>query len=112
MLLKEMFSAIGAPREEDEDINWMEDLKFFIDNDSDILSRTMFPAIKKHQKYGAHPDAYKIYIKPLENCKEAYISKFDIESPEEKFPKSSLIELAKRIAEEQGQHIQDGDYEN
>jgi hypothetical protein len=112
MLLKEMFSAIGAPREEENDVNWVEDLKFFIDNDSDILSRQLFPAIKKHKEYGSHPDAYKLYIKPIQQCKEQYVTKFEIETPEEKFPKGSLIELAKRFAEEQDQFISSGDYEN
>jgi hypothetical protein len=32
MLLKEMFSAIGAPKDEQADIDWLDDLKFFIDN--------------------------------------------------------------------------------
>ena len=37
MLLKEMFSAIGAPTSEQEDVDWTNDLKFFIDNDDAVL---------------------------------------------------------------------------
>ncbi len=40
MLLKEMFSAIGAPKETDQqDIDWLDDLKFFIDNDDTMLNQ-------------------------------------------------------------------------
>ena len=50
MRLNELFSPIGAP-EENQDINWLEDLKFFMDNDNEVTSNVMFPAIKKHKKY-------------------------------------------------------------
>jgi hypothetical protein len=36
---------------------------------------------------------------------------FEIDAPEEKFPKEKLIELAKRCAEEQEKYISKGDYE-
>ena len=36
---------------------------------------------------------------------------FEVETPEEKFPKEKLIELAKRCAEEQEKYISKGDYE-
>ena len=39
MLLREMFSPIGAPKEQESDIDWIGDLKFFIDNDTDVLSK-------------------------------------------------------------------------
>jgi hypothetical protein len=110
MKIFEVFSAIGAPREEENDVNWKDDLKFFIDNDNDVLSNVMFPAIKKHQHVGDHPDAYKIYIKPLQKCSAMYMSTFDV--PEDKITKGDLIELARRIAEEQNVYIKNGDYEN
>ena len=69
MRLNELFSPIGAP-EENQDINWLEDLKFFMNNDNDVTSNVMFPAIKKHKKYAGHPDAYKIYIKPIQYLQE------------------------------------------
>jgi len=111
MLLREMFSAIGAPKEDlEQEIDWIGDLKFFIDNDNDMLNSNFFPAVKKHEKYIGHPQAYKIYMKPIERCLESYCNKFEIEEPESKFPKESLIELAKTIASEQEKFISQGDY--
>ena len=49
---------------------------------------------------------------PLKKCLEQYCNQYEIESPEEKFPKDKLIELAKQIAEEQGRHLENDDYEN
>lgn len=111
MLLREMFSPIGAPKQDQEEVDWIDDLKFFIDNDDAMLSQYFFPAVKKHQGYKGHPEAYKIYIRPIESCLEHYCNKFEIEDREEKFPKEKLIELAKRCASEQEQHIEKGDYE-
>ena len=109
MLLKEMFSAIGAPKP-DEEIDWIGDLKYFIDNDTDTLSNHFFPAIKRHQQYKGHPDAYKLYLKPLEGVCETYCKKFEVDNKEDKFPKDKLIELAKHFADEQEKHIERGDY--
>lgn len=110
MLLREMFSPIGAPKEDQQDINWLEDLKFFIDNDDQMLNQYFFPAVDKHKKYQGHPEAYKLYIRPIEGCLEHYCQKFEIEDRSEKFPKESLIELAKTIAQEQDKIIERGDY--
>lgn len=111
MLLKEMFSAIGAPKDQEAEIDWLDDLKFFIDNDTDILSQHFFPAVKRHREHQGNPNAFKIYIRPLEACKEAYCERFEIDKPEEKFPKEKIIELAKRCAEEQDKIIERGDYD-
>jgi hypothetical protein len=111
MLLREMFSAIGAPTSEQEDVDWTNDLKFFIDNDDAVLKNYFFPAVNRHKEHRGNPNAYKIYIRPLESCKEAYCEKFEIESPEDKFPKDKLIELAKMIAAEQEKHMEKGDYD-
>jgi hypothetical protein len=111
MLLREMFSTIGAPTSDQEDIDWVGDLKSFIDNDDTVLKNYFFPAVNRHKEYQGHPDAYKIYMRPLESCKESYCEKFEIESPEDKFPKEKLIELAKMIAAEQEKHMEKGDYE-
>jgi hypothetical protein len=110
MKIFEVFSAIGAPREEENDVNWKDDLKFFIDNDNEVLSNVMFPAIKKHKQYGDHPEAYKIYVKPIQKCSKMYMTKFDI--PEKTITKGDIIELARRVAEEQSGYIKNGDYEN
>ena len=47
----------------------------------------------------------------IEHCKNNYCKKFEIESPEDKFPKDKLIDLAKRFADEQEKHIEKGDYD-
>jgi len=111
MKLNELFSPIGAP-DDNQDINWPNDLKVFIDNESDVMSNQLFPAIKKHKQYLHHPEAYKLYIKPVKQCKEMYCDKFHIDQPEEKFPKDVIIALAKQIAGEQEQFIERGDYED
>lgn len=111
MLLKEMFSPIGAPKDQESEIDWLSDLKFFIDNDSDILSKYFFPAIERHKQHKGNPSAFKIYIRPIEHCKDAYCGKYQIENPEEKFTKENIIELAKRIANEQEKIIERGDYD-
>ena len=56
MLLREMFSPIGAPNETGDDIDWLGDLKFFIDNNDRLLNHHFFPAIKKHKKHAGHPE--------------------------------------------------------
>jgi len=111
MLLKEMFSPIGAANEEAE-IDWLGDLKQYIDDHDHLLSGHMFPAIKKHQGFIGHPGAYKLYIKPIEQCKEEYCNKFEIDEPGEVFPKEKIIELAKQCCAEQERHIKDGHYDN
>ena len=76
-----------------------------------MLDTQFFPAIKRHKEHQGNPDVYKVYIRPIEHCKEAYCNKFEIEDVEEKFPKEKLIELAKRFAEEQERHLEKGDYD-
>jgi hypothetical protein len=110
MLLKEMFSPLGGPKVDQSDVDWMDDLKFFIDNNTDLLRDKIFPAIHQHQKHKGHPKAYQLYIKPLEQCKESYCKEFSIDDANEKFPKEKLIELAKKMAEEQEKIIERGDY--
>lgn len=110
MRLVELFSPIVAPQEQEDDIDWLDDLKFFMDNDDTMLNQYFFPAVKRHKEHRGNPNAYKIYIRPLESCLEAYCEKFQVEEPEQKFPKDQLIELAKRIAEEQEQFMERGDY--
>ena len=112
MLLREMFSPIGAPNEADQEVDWMDDLKFFIDNDDKLLSGHFFPAVKRHKEHLGNPNVYKVYIRPIEHSLGEYCNKFDVENREEKFPKDKLIELAKRFATEQESHLKRGDYDN
>jgi hypothetical protein len=109
--LYEMFSPIGGPNTMDEpEVDWADDLKFFIDNDDELLQNELFPAIKKHKKYHGHPDAYKLYVKPVQRCCDAYCDKFDIDDRENKFAPEVLLDLAKVIADEQHKHIEKGHY--
>ena len=55
MLLKEMFSAIGAPKEVEQEIDWLDDLKFYIDNDDKMLNQYFFPAVKRHKEHKGNP---------------------------------------------------------
>lgn len=112
MLLREMFSPIGAPKDDQQDIDWLDDLKFFIDNDNKSLEQYFFPAVKRHKEYQGNPNVFKVYIRPVERCMEMYCQKYEIENPEEKFPKEKIIELAKRFASEQEKFLERGDYEN
>lgn len=111
MLLSEMFSPLGAPKETEQDIDWLGDLKFFIDNDNKMLENYLFPAVTRHQEYQGNPNAYKIYMRPLEKCLGEYCNKFEIKEVETKFPKEALIELAKKMATEQEKYMEQGDYE-
>ena len=105
-----MFSPIGAPNEKEEQVDWLGDLKFFIDNDDTMLNKHFFPAVKKHKEHKGNPNAYKIYIRPLGSCLENYCKKYEIEDREEKFPKEKMIELAKHIATQQEKFMKEGDY--
>lgn len=106
-----MFSPIGAPKEQDQEIDWIDDLKFFIDNDTEILDKHFFPAIKRHKEHHGNPHVFKLYIRPIESAVVQYCDKFKVDKKEEKFPKEKLIDLAKKFAEEQEKHIEKGDYE-
>ncbi len=105
-----MFSAIGAPKDDQQDIDWLDDLKFFIDNDNEMLNKYFFPAVKRHKEHKGNPNVFKVYIRPIENCLNHYCDKFEIDDKEGKFPKEKLIDLAKRIADEQEKYISKGDY--
>jgi len=111
MLLKEMFSPIGSPQEEDQDIDWIGDLKFFIDNDNKMLENFLFPAVERHRKHVGNPNAWKIYMKPIRECLKRYLEQFEIEDPEKKFTEDELQKLAERICEEQKHFIEEGDYD-
>lgn len=106
-----MFSPIGAPKEDESEIDWLDDLKFYIDNDSDMLQKNIFPAVEKHRKYVDHPNAFKIYINPIKRCCESYCKMFEIEDPEEKFPQEKIEELARMFCETQKSFIERGDYD-
>ena len=111
MLLREMFSPIGAPKQDQEEIDWLDDLHFFIDNNDKMLDQYFFPAVKRHKEHQGNPNVFKVYIRPIERCLDHYCEKYDINDRAEKFPKEKIIELAKRFAEEQSKFIEKGDYQ-
>lgn len=106
-----MWSAIGAPKQDDQEIDWLDDLKFFIDNDDSMLNQYFFPAVKRHKEHKGNPNVFKVYIRPIEHCLDHYCKKFEVDGKEEKFPKEKLIDLAKKFAEEQEKFLEKGDYE-
>ena len=105
------YSPIGAPSEDDaNDIDWLDDLKFYIDNDDKLLNNHFFPSIKKHHKFVGNPNIYKIYIKPILTSIDQYCDHFDIEDRDEKFPDSEIRKLARKIAAEQEDDINNDKY--
>jgi hypothetical protein len=110
MLLKEMFSPLGGPKVDQPDVDWLDDLKFFIDDNEDLISRFIMPAIHKHKQHRYHPAAFKLYIKPLNQCADIYCNKFDL-NREEIFPESQIIELAHQMYEQQNKFIDQKNYE-
>jgi hypothetical protein len=110
MLLKEMFSPVGGPKENDQDVDWAADLKFFIDNDNKMLGNYIFPTVEKHKKYVGNPDVWKLYVQPVKQCLKHYLEKYEVENSKEKFDKYEIQKLAKKISEEQEQFITKGDY--
>ena len=112
MKLFELFSRNPDTPDQEEDVNWLDDLKFYIDHNDELLTNYLFPAIKQHKQHLDQPNAYKIYIKPLRQCAIKYCEKFETDLPhKELFPTKSLAELAKHIADTQGKYIEKGDYE-
>lgn len=106
------FSVLGSAREEDQNIDWGDDLKFFIDNTDALLHRFVFPATRKHKERLDDEDAYKIYIRPVTRSISIYCGRFDIDDPEIKFPPEVIEGVARRIADEQKAYIERGDYES
>ena len=110
-MLSEMFSPLSGPRKDEQDIDWIGDLKFFIDNDEKMLENYFFPAVEKHKQHVGNPNAYKLYVRSLKECMKCYVEQFKIESPEDKFTEDAINDLAKKIAEEQEKFIEAGDYD-
>ena len=46
-----------------------------------MLNNYFFPAVKRHKEYQGNPNAYKIYIRPIEKCLGHYCEKFEVETP-------------------------------
>lgn len=97
----------------DPEVDYLKDLKFWISNEDEILSKVLFPAIKKQKENKNYSDAYQYYIEPLKKCCNMYCKKFDLsEYQDEIFTPSAIVNLAKIIAEEQEKYIKKGDYKD
>lgn len=110
MKLMELFSPAEKDQQTD-DIDWLGDLKFYIDNDDSMLEQHIFPAMKRHKNHVGESGVHKIYIAPIKKCLEAYCEEYDIQEPETKFTDDAISELAKHFAQIQEQFINRGDYE-
>jgi hypothetical protein len=83
-----------------------------MDNDNEALTNVLFPAIKAHKQNLEDESAYRHYMKPIKITVEKYCDQFDLaDIKDEIFDNESLINLAKRIAEEQKYHIENKDYD-
>ncbi len=114
MLLNELFSKpVEEPKKFDPEVDYLDDLKFWISNNDDALSKVLMPAIHQHREHHHEGNNYKLYIKPLMKCAEDYCVKFDLmHSKDEIFTPENIVILAKKIAEEQNNFIEKGDYNN
>jgi len=108
--LVEMFSPLAGPKQEQHDVDWIDDLKFFIDHNHDLMVNHMMPAIHKHTEYADHPEVHKVYLKPLMHCIDEYCDTFDIDEKEENFPIHKVEDLARSIAGQQAEFIKQGHY--
>jgi len=110
MKLMELFSH--NEKDKQDDIDWIGDLKFYIDNNDSMLERHIFPAMKRHKKHVGKNGVYKLYMKPLKQCLRSYCEEYDVDDPESKFNEEALTELAKHFAEIQERFIANGDYDS
>jgi len=113
MKLFELFSRNPEDQKDpDNDINWLDDLKFYIDNNDDILTKYIFPAVAQQKKHSDSDTSYKVYVKPLRQCAIEYCDKFQTEKPhKELFPTTDIVKLARNFADKQKSFIEKGDYE-
>ena len=101
---------MGSVSSEEQAIDWISDLKFFIDNDEALLNAHFFPAIKKHLNFVSHPRIHKVYISPIQKCINQYCEKFDLDDKDTTFPKDAIVTLAKQIAAEYEEQILNGEF--
>jgi hypothetical protein len=112
----ELFSPSAEMQEKDErldpEINYLDDLKYFIDNEDTLLSKFFFPAISKQKKQADSEQSYKFYLEPVKKSVDIYCTKFKLEDLKDKiFDNDAVIKIAKKIAEEQKNHIMKKEYE-
>lgn len=114
MRLLELFEIPADTKDKrlSQDIDYAGDLKFFIDNDNELLSKYFFPVVKDQSEHLHSPDFYKHYLKPVKHCAEIYLKKYDLDDIKDQiFTPEALTNIAKRFAEEQKGHIESGEYD-
>jgi len=114
MRLLELFDIPADTKDKrlSQDIDYAGDLKFFIDNDNDLLSKFFFPVVKQQSEHLHSPDFYKHYLKPVKHCAELYVKEYDLDDiKNEIFTDETFTNIAKRFAEEQKSHIESGEYD-
>lgn len=96
----------------DPEIDYIDDLKFWINNNDELVSKLLMPAIKK-QKERNEENSEQLYIEPLKKCCDMYCKEFDLlDSKDEIFSNDKLLELARKISKEQSHFIKKGDYDH
>ncbi len=112
MKLMELFSPTEKEiKKYDPEVDYLDDLKFWISNNDDLVSKVLMPAIKKQKSNPADENTYRYYVKPLEKCCDIYCKQFDLtDSQKEIFGSDEIVRLAKRISQEQKNYIDKGDY--
>ena len=111
MLLNEVLDTNDVTVDNEQDVDWIGDLKFYIDQSNNLLEKFIFPVVEKHKKYVGNPDVYKLYIKPLTWCMFDYVRTYDITDKNQKFSMEDIVELAKYMAYQQEEFIKNGDYD-
>jgi hemerythrin-like domain-containing protein len=112
----ELFANPADMKEKDKrldpEINYLDDLKVFIDNEDSVLSKFFFPAIHKHKDHGDQEDSFKLYLHPVKQTIPVYCKKYNLEDIQDQvFSKEDIIKVAKKFAEEQQRHIKKKDYD-
>lgn len=110
MKLMELFQHLGKDVEANDDIDWLGDLKFYIDNNDHMLEQHIFPAMKQHQKHAGKKGTYKFYIKPVQECLRSYVKEYEIQNADQIFTNEVIEEIAKHFAQTQENFINRGDY--
>ena len=108
MLLFEFFDPVKQNKQ--DQVDWIGDLKFYIDQDEECFVDLIYPAVVKHAKHLGNPNAYKLYLKPIRRCIKRYSAVYNVRDLDIKFPTPDLEDLARTIASEQELYIKNGDY--
>ena len=109
MLIKEFVEVTGF-----EDVDLVEDLKYFMENDPKFYRKVLYPAISRYIKKlrsGENCDASE-FRSCVDQAAGVYCDKFNIPgNPKSVFTDVDRDELAQKIFGQERQRIQDGVYD-